>query len=112
MAEVNVNIDVDVDIDVDDFMGNCTDAEITEVIEYLVDREKIKPEHFTPEEYLNTLDSTEVVEVQDWLFQRQNDTLLTSQLDVVQALLEIAEGVLQLTTEEEEYIKTLANRLV
>ena len=112
MAEVGVNIEVDVEIDVYDFMGNCNDSEITEVIEYLVDREKIKPEHFDPEEYLDTLDNAEVEEVQEWLMQRYNTKYGINHANVLDALNKISTGLLQLTTEEEEYIKSLADRLV
>ena len=112
MAEVGVNIEVDVEIDVYDFMGNCNDSEITEVIEYLVDREKIKPEHFDPEEYLDTLDNAEVELVHEWLMVRYNTKFGINHANIVEALTKIGAGILQLTTEEEEYIKSLANRLV
>ena len=112
MAEVGVNIVVDVDVDVDEFMGNCTDAEITEVIEYLVDRDKIKPEHFSPEEYLDTLDNADVEEVQEWLMARYRLKFGINHANVLDALNKISTGLLQLTTEEEDMIKALADRLV
>ena len=112
MAEVGVNIVVDVDVDVDEFMGNCTDAEITEVIEYLVDRDKIKPKHFSPEEYLDTLDNADIELVHEWLMIRYNTKFGINHANIVEALTKISAGLLQLTTEEEEYIKSLANRLV
>jgi hypothetical protein len=112
MAEVNVSVEVDVDIDVFDFMGNCSEFEINEVIEYLTERDKIKPESFSPEEYLDTLDNADVEEVQEWLMQRYNTKYGINHANVLDALNKISTGLLQLTTEEEEYIKSLADRLV
>lgn len=112
MAEVSVNIEVDVDIDVDDFMNNCDQYEINEIIEYLLFRNKIKPENFTPEEYLDTLNNTEVKAVQEWLMQRYSNTFGINHADLLDALTKISNGLLQLTTEEEMFITSLANRLV
>ena len=112
MAEVGVNIEVDVDIDVFDFMANCSEFEINEVIEYLTERDKIKPESFSPEEYLDTLDNAEVEEVQEWLMARYRLKFGINHANVLDALTKISTGLLQLTTEEEEYIKSLADRLV
>lgn len=112
MAEVNVNVEVDVDIDVDDFMDNCNEREIDEVIEYLIFRDKLKPKHFSPEEYLDTLDNADVEEVQEWLMARYRLKFGINHANVLGALNKISTGLLQLTTEEEEYIKSLADRLV
>jgi hypothetical protein len=112
MAEISVSIETEVDIDVDEFMDNCSEFEINEVIEYLTNRDMIKPEHFSPEEYLDTLDNADVKEVQEWLMARYNTKFGINHANIVEALTKIGAGLLQLTTEEEEYIKLLANRLV
>ena len=112
MAEMNVNIEVDVDIEAYDFIRECDSSEIDEIIEYLIEKEHIKPEHFSPEEYLDTLDNAEVEEVQEWLMQRYNTKCGINHANVLEALTKISTGLLQLTTKEEEYIKSLADRLV
>jgi hypothetical protein len=112
MAEINVNIDVDVDIEAYDFIRECDSSEIELIIEYLIEEEHIKPKHFSPEEYLDTLDNADVEEVQEWLMQRYNTKCGINHANVLDALNKISTGLLQLTTEEEDTIKALADRLV
>ena len=112
MAEINVNIDVDVDIEAYDFIRECDSSEIELIIEYLIEEEHIKPKHFSPEEYLDTLDNVDVELVHEWLMIRYNTKFGINHANIVEALTKISAGLLQLTTEEEEYIKSLANRLV
>ena len=112
MPEVNVNTNIDIDVDVYDFMRECSNSELDEIVDELIQRNYIKPKHFTPEEYLDTLDNDEVEEVQEWLMVRYNTKFGINHANLVEALTKISAGLLQLTIEEEEFIKSLANRLV
>ncbi len=112
MAEVGVNIEVDVDVEWYDFLSACDDQELNNIAEDLIQRGYIKPTNFTPEEYLDTLDNADIELVHEWLMVRYNTKFGINHANIVEALTKIGAGLLQLTTEEEEIIKSIANRLV
>ena len=41
MANINVNIEADIDIEIDDFLFECSEKEIEEIIEWLKRMDKI-----------------------------------------------------------------------
>jgi len=112
MADVSVNIEVEVDVEWYDFVRACNDSELNDIAEDLIQRGYIKPTNFIPEEYLDTLDNAEVELVHEWLMVRYNTKFGINHANIVKALTKIGAGILQLTTEEEEIIKSIANRLV
>jgi len=83
-----VYIDTDVDIDVDDFMDSCCNYELEEVIDWL--------------EVNGHLPETVRVS-------KDNKNLMDLEWD--NALYKLSLNRTQLTVAEEEFIKTIANRL-
>jgi hypothetical protein len=82
-----VYIDTDVDIDVDDFMNGCWESEIKEIIEWL--------------DYNGHLHTSSINE--------RSKNLMDIEWD--KAIEKLSLNRTQLTVAEEEFIKTIANRL-
>jgi hypothetical protein len=64
------------------------------------------------DDFLEGCANYELDEVIDWLRESYTSQYGLNHEDLVKTLLKISNSTLQLTTEEEEYIKSLANRLV
>jgi hypothetical protein len=82
-----VYIDTDIDVDVDDFLNECNDYEIEEVIGWLEDNGHLS-EYYADERKKNLMD-----------------------LEWDKAIDKLHSNRIQLTSSEEEFIKTIANRL-
>jgi hypothetical protein len=82
-----VYIDTDIDVDVDDFLEECNDHEIEEVIGWLEDNGHLS-EYYADERKKNLMD-----------------------LEWDKAIDKLHSNRIQLTPSEEEFIKTIANRL-
>jgi hypothetical protein len=83
--------DGNIDIDVNDFLDDCTDSEITEVIEYLIDNDFI---------------SKNDVSIANAETKSINDLILD------EAISKIMENKIQLTDEEEQLIINLSKRFI
>lgn len=83
--------DGNIDIDIDDFLSECTDSEITEVIEYLIDNDFI---------------SKNDVSIANEETKSINDLILD------EAISKIMENKIQLTYEEEQLIINLSKRFI
>jgi hypothetical protein len=87
MARVSaygIEVDVDFDVDVEEFLDDCSKREIEEVIQWLVDRDWIKP---------NQVEEGNVMDI-EWF-------------DTVSKLHTLRQ---RLTVEEEELIKSIVNK--
>jgi hypothetical protein len=78
----------DVDVDVDDFMYQCNNREIKEVIEYLIEEGHIEPKQVV----------------------RSNASLSLIEYEFNEMLQKIQENRLRLTFEEDALLKKIADR--
>ena len=82
MAYVNV----DVDVDVDDFLDACSSKEIADVIDWLRENNELEEEDIDQPNYS------------------------IHELSIVESLNKIKNNLIQLSSEEEDLIKEIANR--
>ena len=82
MADVNV----DVDVDVDDFLDACSSREIEEVVQWLKDNDELQEGELDQHKYS------------------------IHELSIVESLNKIKNNLIQLSSEEEDLIKEIANR--
>ena len=82
MADVNV----DVDVDVDDFLDACSSKEIADVIDWLRENNELEEEDIDQPNYS------------------------IHELSIVESLNKIKNNLIQLSSEEENLIKEIANR--
>ena len=87
ITQYNVEVDVEIDVDVDDFLNDCSSREIKEVIDWLRDNNELSIES-VPERSKNLMD-----------------------LEWDKAINKLHSNRIQLTPAEEEFIKSIANRL-
>ena len=78
----------DVDVDVDDFMYQCNNREIKEVIEYLIEEDYIKPQQVVG----------------------SNASLSLIEYEFNEIIEKIQENRLRLTSEEDALLKKIADR--
>jgi len=82
----DVEVDVDVDVDVDEFLEECDDKEINQVIEWL-----------TGNDYLENLKPT-------------TDKTSIGEQEFIEALYKLSKHKMSLTVEEENIILNIAKR--
>jgi hypothetical protein len=87
ITQYNVEADVEIDVDVDDFLNDCSSREIKEVIDWLRDNDELSIES-VPERSKNLMD-----------------------LEWDKSINKLSLNRTQLTVAEEEFIKSIANRL-
>jgi hypothetical protein len=87
VSQWGVEVDVDIDVDVDDFLNECSSSEIKEVIDWLRDNDELSVGS-VPKRSKNIMDI-------EW------DKVIEK----------LHSNRIQLTPAEEEFIKTIVNRL-
>ena len=83
-----VEVDVDVDIDVDEFLDDCSELDIKNVIEWLKDNDYLKDNIIIPG--------------------NNNDSILD--IEYKNALSKLYDKRINLSLEEEQFLITLANK--